>query len=175
VTTSGIAILGSARSDGNTRRLLDLVLGGRPVEVVDLARLDVGYYDYQHRNAADDFARVAPKLVAADAIVFATPVYWYAMSAQLKTFVDRLSDLLQTRKELGRALAGRTGWLVASSTDPELPAGFEVPFEATCGYFGMRWGGSFHGRVAKGGVLHPDVERAARAFGDGIFGDGAPA
>jgi hypothetical protein len=93
------------------------------------------------------------------------------MSAQLKTFVDRLSDLLAIRKDLGRALAGRTGYLVASSTDPELPAGFELPFQMTCGYFGMRWGASFHARFAKGGVLHPDAERAARAFGDAIFGD----
>ncbi len=105
--TPAIVILGSSRSDGNTRRLLDLVLNDRPIEVIDLARLNFGYYDYQHRNAEDDFARLAPKLIEARAIIFATPVYWYAMSAPLKTFIDRLSDLLEVLKEIGRALAGR--------------------------------------------------------------------
>ena len=84
--TRAIAILGSSRSDSNTRRLLDLVLNDRPIEVIDLARLNFGYYDYQHRNAEDDFARLAPKLIEARAIIFATPFYWYAMSAPLKTF-----------------------------------------------------------------------------------------
>lgn len=161
-----IAILGSSRSDGNTRRLLDLVLDGRPIEVVDLAGLSFGYYDYQHRNAEDDFARLAPKLIEARAIIFATPVYWYA---PLKTFFDRLSDLLEVRKEIGRALAGRIGYLVASSTQSVLPPGFELPFQMTCDYLEMRWGGTFHGRFRKSGLLHSEIEGAARKFGNRIF------
>lgn len=37
----------------------------------------------------DDAAGVIEKMVAADVIVLATPVYFYAMSAQLKTLIDR--------------------------------------------------------------------------------------
>lgn len=167
--TRAIAILGSSRSDGNTRLLLDLVLNGRPIEVIDLARLNLSYYDYQHRNAEDDFALLAPKLIEARAIIFATPVYWYAMSAPLKTFFDRLSDLLEVRKELGRELSGRIGYLVASSTASALPPGFERPFHMTCDYLEMRWGGAFHGRFRKSGILHSDIEDAARKFGSRIF------
>lgn len=37
----------------------------------------------------DDMASILDKLVAADVIVLATPVYFYAMDGQLKTLIDR--------------------------------------------------------------------------------------
>ncbi len=38
----------------------------------------------------DDMNELAEKMLKADVIVFATPVYFYSMSGQLKTFIDRL-------------------------------------------------------------------------------------
>lgn len=37
----------------------------------------------------DDMAEIMDKMVNADVIVFATPVYFYTMDAQLKTLIDR--------------------------------------------------------------------------------------
>ena len=37
----------------------------------------------------DDVERIRKKLLASDMVVFATPLYYYGMSAQLKTVVDR--------------------------------------------------------------------------------------
>ena len=37
----------------------------------------------------DDAAEVLEKMIAADVIVMATPVYFYTMSAQMKTLIDR--------------------------------------------------------------------------------------
>ena len=37
----------------------------------------------------DDAAEVVEKMIAADVIVMATPVYFYTMSAQMKTLIDR--------------------------------------------------------------------------------------
>ena len=37
----------------------------------------------------DDMAEVLDKMVAADVIVMATPVYFYTMNAQMKTLIDR--------------------------------------------------------------------------------------
>lgn len=37
----------------------------------------------------DDMAEILDKMVAADVIVLATPVYFYSMSGQLKTLIDR--------------------------------------------------------------------------------------
>ena len=37
----------------------------------------------------DDMAEILDKMIAADVIVMATPVYFYAMNAQMKTLIDR--------------------------------------------------------------------------------------
>jgi len=37
----------------------------------------------------DDMAEVLSKMIAADVIVMATPVYFYTMNAQMKTLIDR--------------------------------------------------------------------------------------
>lgn len=37
----------------------------------------------------DDMAEILDKIIAADVIVMATPVYFYAMYAQMKTLIDR--------------------------------------------------------------------------------------
>lgn len=37
----------------------------------------------------DDMAEILEKMVAADVIVMATPVYFYTMAAQMKTLIDR--------------------------------------------------------------------------------------
>lgn len=41
----------------------------------------------------DDAAEVIDKMLAADVIVMATPVYFYTMSAQMKTLIDRCCGL----------------------------------------------------------------------------------
>ena len=41
------------------------------------------------RVQKDDMAELLDKMVAADAIVFASPVYFYTIDGQLKTFIDR--------------------------------------------------------------------------------------
>lgn len=38
----------------------------------------------------DDMAQILEKMIAADVIVLATPVYFYTMSGQLKTLIDRV-------------------------------------------------------------------------------------
>ncbi len=37
----------------------------------------------------DDMAEIMEKMIAADVIVMATPVYFYTMNAQMKTLIDR--------------------------------------------------------------------------------------
>ncbi|MDD2439489.1 MAG: flavodoxin family protein [Methanosarcinaceae archaeon] len=41
----------------------------------------------------DDMHILYQKIIAADALVFATPIYWWSITAQLKTFVDRFCPL----------------------------------------------------------------------------------
>ena len=168
-----MAVLGSSRSDGNTRRILDAVLDGRAVELLDLSQYPLTPYDYEHRNASDFFFAFATRMSKAEVLIFATPVYWYSMSAQLKIFFDRLSDLITIHKDLGRSLVGRQVFAVTSSPAPDLPPGFEVPFQLTAEYLGMRWGRCFHGQFLSDGQAAPGVMENARKFGNDVFQEDA--
>ncbi|WP_455498749.1 flavodoxin family protein [Coprobacter sp.] len=46
----------------------------------------------------DDAAEIIEKMLAADMIVMATPVYFYTMSAQMKTLIDRCCGLYTEMK-----------------------------------------------------------------------------
>jgi multimeric flavodoxin WrbA len=65
---------------------------------------------------SDDFSDIYSKLVAADGIVWITPVYWHDLSECLKYFLDRLrrcethhNHYLQKKECLLIACAGGTG------------------------------------------------------------------
>lgn len=150
-------VLGSARGNGNTasavlhlRRQLR-----KKVNVADLSVLTVGSFDYARHDDRDDFRSVIGMMLASEHIVFATPVYWYAMSGTMKTFFDRLTDLLHDpgNRTVARALAGRNVWLLATGTDHCLPSGFHEPFARTAAYFGMVWREAFYSRSVKGAPL----------------------
>ncbi|MCX6116989.1 MAG: NAD(P)H-dependent oxidoreductase, partial [Proteobacteria bacterium] len=134
-----LIILGSARSDGNTRKAIDLVFPKiDSVDFCDLKDYSILPYDYL-TEPIDDFLSVIQLMLSHQTIVFATPVYWYSMSTTLKNFFDRLTDLITRQKPLGRSLVGRRIFLIATGTDPQLPFGFEVPFEKTSSYFSMNY------------------------------------
>lgn len=113
-----LILLGSPRAKGNTAALAAEVAkaaeaAGASVETVFLHGLDIrpctGCGACQKKNArgcviADDMRALYPKLEAADALVFATPVYWFNMSAQTKLLMDRCYALITPS---GHAFAGK--------------------------------------------------------------------
>ena len=44
----------------------------------------------------DDAAGIAEKVMRADTLVFVTPIYYYEMSGQMKTLLDRMNPLYTT-------------------------------------------------------------------------------
>jgi multimeric flavodoxin WrbA len=103
-----VMIQGSSRSGGNTRQIIEIFRKNHEADVIDLSQLNIGFYDYEHRNNSDDFLPTMKKIVEYDLIIFATPVYWYAMSGSMKTFFDRITECLKTEKETGRKLRGKS-------------------------------------------------------------------
>lgn len=92
----------SPRRGGNSDRLCDRFMAGaqqagHEVEKIFLKDRRIGYCTgcgacYGGAGPCpqkDDAAGVIGKMVEADVIVMATPVYFYAMSAQMKTLIDR--------------------------------------------------------------------------------------
>jgi aminoglycoside 6'-N-acetyltransferase len=140
---SPIIIVGSSCQDGGVFKAAKLVIQDQNVPIIDLNKFNVSYYDYEHRNEKDDFLPLAELMIKHNPILLATPVYWYTMSAQMKTFIDRWSDLLELRKDIGRRLAGKDLYLIASYAG-ELPRAFEEPFAQMSQYLEMNYLGCFY-------------------------------
>jgi multimeric flavodoxin WrbA len=159
-----LVILGSARPDGETRRAVDIAFPNGSAQLVILPHCAIGGYDYGHTNAGDDFFAIAEAMTAAQSIVFATPVYWYAMSAPLKIFFDRLTDLTENLKVQGKALAGKSVWVIATGTEAKLPEGFEIPFARTADYFSMLYCGAAYLYTGNDAALRIASETALKRF-----------
>lgn len=136
-----VIIFGSSRSFGNTRKALTQVTAEETIELVDLNDFNITPFDYEHKNAGDDFIKLMEKLVEYKTFIIGTPVYWYSMSTQHKIFFDRFSDLLKIRKDLGRKLRGKNLFVIASFHS-SYPVGFEDLFEQMCEYLGMNYLGT---------------------------------
>ena len=61
----------------------------------------------------DDAKRIVAQMKQADVLVFATPIYFYEMSGQMKTLLDRTNPLFPTE------YAFRDIYLLATSADEE--------------------------------------------------------
>ncbi len=61
----------------------------------------------------DDMNEILEKMKISDVIVFATPVYYYEMSGQMKTFIDRTNPLFQSN------YAFRDVYLLMSAADTD--------------------------------------------------------
>ncbi len=164
-----LILYGSSSPHGKTTKMVEALLEGMQAEAIDVGAGNITPYDYHHTNQNDDFFAISKKMIAADILVFATPVYWYAMSAQMKVFFDRFSDLITIRKADGRALAGKQAYLLVNGTGDLMPEGFEVPFERTCGYFGIAYNGAHYIHTGKNQALALQSWEDLNHFKDSIF------
>ncbi len=161
-----LIILGTSRSDGHTRKIINEILNRTDADFIDLNDYNIGYYDYEHSNQNDDYFMLSEKMMAYDTLLFASPVYWYSMSAVMKTFFDRFSDLLRIRKETGRKLRGKRMLVVTCSSDQEEYASFFDAFRLSADYLGMNYGGQMHGWIEQGEIPAAVMERIEAFVGN---------
>ena len=158
MSSRGLIIQGSSRSDGNTHKIVSFLQAKTGFDLIDLTEYNIGPFDYKFKNSNDDFIPLIKKIVAShDTLVFATPVYWYAMSGTMKIFFDRISDCLKTEKETGRKLRGKRMAAICCGSDKEEFEGFFVPFRLSAAYLGMNYLGDLHTWVEEDGIK-PEVE-----------------
>jgi multimeric flavodoxin WrbA len=137
--TKIVAILGSSRADGD-KRLLDKLRESINFDIVDLNDYNISYYDYEHKNRNDDYLPLMEKLITNyDTFIMATPVYWYAMSGIMKVFFDRVTNLLDMEKNLGRKLRGKSMTALSCSVGENLNEHSWLPFSETATYLGMKF------------------------------------
>ena len=143
--TKTVIILASSRKNGDTAKLTDKLMRIGYFDRIDLNDYNISYYDYEHKNIDDDFLKLIRQLIDKyETFLFATPVYMYAMSGILKVFFDRITDMIDLEKELGRKLREKKMAIITSSVGDNLGDNFWLPFIANANYLGMRYVGNLH-------------------------------
>ena len=140
-----VIILGSARKNGNTTKIVDEISKESGIDVIDLSDYNISHYDYESKNKEDDFLPLIRRILEEyDTLIFATPIYWYNMSGIMKVFFDRFSDLIRIEKETGRKLRGKKIGVISNSHDNEIEDSFYIPFKKSADYLGMEYLGHAH-------------------------------
>ena len=108
-----LGIMGSPRRQSNTEILLDEALegareAGAEVEKVLVSKLKITpcleiYACLKDGNCAikDDMQLLYKKLLEADHIIFASPIFFYSITSQAKAIIDRCQALWVRRHVLG--------------------------------------------------------------------------
>ena len=141
-----LTLYSSARPDGNTFQMVRSFNQLMPGEMLYLDDLDINEYDYQYRHQDDDFESTIDRMLWADIVIFACPVYWYSLTPAFKRFFDRFTDLtdLPGLKVKGKALREKEFYLFSTSVHPEPPAAFISVVRDTLRYLGWHYAGVLH-------------------------------
>ncbi len=154
-----IVLSSSPRKGGNSDTLSNefvrgAVEAGHNVEKVFLGDKKIGYcmgcstcsLHGKPCPQKDDMPEILDKMIAADIIVMATPVYFYTMSAQMKTLIDRCCGLYtqMTNKEF---------YFIVTAADEDQPA-MERTIDTFQGFLDCLEGATIEGVVYGLGVWH---------------------
>ena len=169
-----LIISSSPRAGSNSEALAEAFAAGareagHEAELISLRGKTVGFcrgcFVCQEKRRCvirDDADAICQKALNADVLVFATPIYYYEMSGQLKTLLDRLNPLFPSD------YAFRDVYMLTAAAED----GAHVPQRAVSGLEGWiecferaRLAGSvFMGGVTDPGEIpeHPALEQAYR-------------
>lgn len=102
-----LIILGGGRKKGNTVQLVDAFMkgameAGHATELISLNQLQVngciGCNACRYGKPCvqkDDFNSLVPKILEADLLVFASPLYFWTISSKIKAFIERFYCIAQ--------------------------------------------------------------------------------
>ncbi|MBR2742269.1 MAG: flavodoxin family protein [Clostridia bacterium] len=160
-----IVITTSLRVKSNSDRLAEeLIRGakeaGHDVECISLKGKEVRYcigclacQKTQKCVLKDDAVEIAEKVKNADTLVFVTPIYYYEMSGQMKTLLDRLNPLYPSDYKF------RKVYMLSTATEDEE----YVPEKAVSGLQG--WVDCFEKAELAGSLFCGGISDAGEANG----------
>ncbi|MBQ4472289.1 MAG: flavodoxin family protein [Alphaproteobacteria bacterium] len=139
-----LVLNGSPTRDGNTVALVNAFKegaesNGHEVTVLDVAHKKVngcmscGYCHGAGNGKCaqkDDMQEIYPHLMEAEMIVFASPIYYFTMSAQLEAVIQRFYAINHPPKAKYTAL-------LLSSYSPDVYTGAIAQYKDMIGYMGM--------------------------------------
>jgi len=151
-----LVLSGSPKRDGNTAALLDWFIDGARSKGAEVDVVLTAFLKYKTAGCLscrscqtsalyecvvkDEATPVLKKMAGVDVIVMATPLYFFAMSAQLKCMMDRMFSLYKWDNASGTMetpLKGKKLILIASAFEDAGLDALEKPFVLTAEYTGM--------------------------------------
>lgn len=167
-----LVIMSSLRSRSNSDALgkafaCGAEAGGNHVDIISLKDKNIAFcrgclacQETQACVVADDAVPIAEAMKQADVIAFATPVYYYGISGQLKTMLDRANCLFASDYRFRRV------YLLASAAEDE-EAAMDGPVRSIQGWIDCFEKAGLAGTVFAGGVTaggdiegHPSLKTA---------------
>lgn len=168
-----LVLLGSPRKRGNSTALAEQIIkgaesGGAGIETVYLHEQDISAcqacYACQQPDSKkcaidDDMQAIYPRLIDADVWVFASPVYWFSMSAQTKLALDRCFALPAYKKDAfkGKQIAVAMSY---GDTDPFTSGCINAlrTFQDAARYIGAEMVGMVYGSAEEPGEIKENRE-----------------
>lgn len=129
-----MAIMGSARPQGNTSYLVDLALEEAARLGIDTEKVILCQHPTKpclaHENCGsqpfclekDEVKPIIDRFISAEGIILASPAYFLNVSAQLKAFLDRHRFLHRRRDKIKARCAGLIAVAARQGTDETLAA-----------------------------------------------------
>jgi multimeric flavodoxin WrbA len=176
-----LILKGSPRPNGNSSTLADQVAAGArqagaEVESFSLHELDLrpcDGCDFCLETGVcvikDDMQALYPKILAADALVLASPIYWFTYSAQLKLCIDRWYALWNDKPE---SFKGKLIGIVLTYGDSDVYTSGAInaihTLETMVRYLKAEIGGWVYGSLSEVGDAqkHPELMQQAFALGE---------
>ncbi|MFA6281091.1 MAG: flavodoxin family protein [Candidatus Omnitrophota bacterium] len=184
-----LILSGSPKKDGNTAALIEwfkqgALLKGAQIEVVSTAFLKcksngctscrMCQKNKEYGCVIDDDVRpVLRKMLEADVIVMATPLYFFGPSAQTKIVFDRMFSLYKWDNDNGTMqtpLKGKIFVLMASAFEAMGLDALEKPFSLTAEYTGMAFESLLVANAGVSGAIkaNSDARQKAIALGEKV-------
>jgi multimeric flavodoxin WrbA len=181
-----LIINGSPIKNGNTATLINWFVEGARLKGADVEVVNAAFLKYRSNGCIscrkcqktknylcvikDDAQQVLGKMAKADAIVMATPLYFYGPSAQLKLVMDRMFSLYKWDNKAGTMktpLEGKTFVLIASAFEDVGLDNLEKPFAITADYSGMKFKSLLVANAGESGEVKKlaGIKEKAVAFG----------
>lgn len=137
---------------------------GNDAEIVSLADKKIAFckgclacQKIGHCVINDDAVNIAEKMRTADVLVFATPIYYYEMSGQMKTMLDRANSLYSSDYKF------RDIYMLSSAAEDE-PDVDERAYSGLEGWVVCFEKSRLAGKVFAGGVNDPGEIMGHKAF-----------
>ncbi len=183
-----LGILGSPRVGGNSDILLDQALAGAKdagaeAEKIILCQKKIsGCLNCDKCNETgvcaiqDDMPEIHKKILEAEAIIHSCPVYFWAMTAQMKAYLDRWCAFFDAEwrwhKVYYPKMKGKRIGLITVCGDPNVSTADPIvhSFKNTADFTKLKWIGTVQASAAAKGEIAKDDKAKKEAYNLGKKG-----